>query len=1208
MKYFSLSPATDVDAPVYFEALQEKLNDDSIKNIAITGSYGCGKSSILDSYFAKHNEHKKLNVSLANFCESETTPEDEKKIEELILQQLYYQLSHKSIPFSGFKKICHRKKKSQYLIAISIIIWLLSLVRIPSIFNLINQNIQTISVSGFLEFINNISWFLISLNFITLGVFSIGLFFVIKEFVRIIQKGQIKRVAMKSAQVDLSEESALNKHIDELIYFFEATDNKIVVIEDLDRFNSIALFAKLREVNFLINNSPKVSPTVKFIYAIRDEVFINNFNRTKFFDFILPIVPVINTTNSGDILRGYLKDDNSISETYINDVSLYIHDLRLLKNIVNEYHIYSGVINKNKKKRSVSLFSIILYKNLFPKEFGLEHSGKGLLNKVFNKKKQEIYNNLIDENKTKIKTLSAEKEEINTATILGEVKLRDEYLIEILKSHSNVVSICNHDIKTMATNRDSFNTLLINPQIKVPRPVGINNFEDRALDFDAIQTKVHPTLTYAQRLDLINKGCDGRISEIDKNIITLKNKVSAIERYKLIELIRQYQDSTWKNTLFENKEDSFSPEYELLALLIRKGYIDENYQLYMSYFYEGALCLSDFEFLLNVKNNEGDNFNTEIKNVNELFSRISVDEYEYEAALNMGLICYLLKKYDYKEEKRLDLLLIQFSDIENVFEKCILPLIDRLKNNKRDLQKFIELLVEKYHPSIWQSIEERSYDSATKDDFLRLFLFLSSEKIKALNSSSENESLKNYLSTKENFIEAFSSAEEIGDVMKLIKALNIKFQNLTFKRYENNQIFNFIYTNCFYSFNVDMLHLMLFYKYSISEIEYNELFYKQNYTCILETTDDVLNNYVNSNFDIYIEDIYLELEAPQDESENAIASFIEQLSDEKNANTLFSVLSKISTQIEDIEEFGNNEKWSLFFETDCVEPNWYNIIEYFKYKDNSINNTITNWLNNKDVIEVLTLDALVDEDFAEEDQDKITSFMTQLIENDKLVLGSYEKLLYSFSYAFSKISLDELSPDKISKLVELGRIEYNKHHYDLLLNMELISDLFLFTTRNISKFVESYSEYDFDLELHKKILSSNGVNSSYKKSIIELISVENIQDSSLASIIGNIVLNTQEEFVANNKISAIICNCNNLELKLSLFDKFISKFEFHEIDIILASLGGVYEQATELRRKPTWEKNEINLSIAQKLKNTEYFSSYSIDEKNNEIKIVVRYF
>jgi len=176
----------------------------------------------------------------------------------------------------------------------------------------------------------------------------------------------------------------------------------------------------------MINNFPKIKQTIKFVYAINEDVFTNSLKRTKFFDFILPIIPVINTTNSGDKLRDFLHEDNTIHKSFINDVSLYRHDLRLLKNIVNEYKIYNDVINSNKKLRGIFLFSLILYKNLFPKEFGLENSESGLLFKVFRERKYAITKNLSEVIQNQIKEIELEKDRLKKEKADNEVGLRDE--------------------------------------------------------------------------------------------------------------------------------------------------------------------------------------------------------------------------------------------------------------------------------------------------------------------------------------------------------------------------------------------------------------------------------------------------------------------------------------------------------------------------------------------------------------------------------------------------------------------------------------------------------------------------------------------------------------------------------------------------------------------------------------------------------------
>ena len=59
-------------------------------------------------------------------------------------------------------------------------------------------------------------------------------------------------------------------------------------------------------------------------------MFMNK-ERTKFFDFIIPVIPVINNSNSKDKLQTVLKSSlYTISEDLISDISIFIDDMRLL--------------------------------------------------------------------------------------------------------------------------------------------------------------------------------------------------------------------------------------------------------------------------------------------------------------------------------------------------------------------------------------------------------------------------------------------------------------------------------------------------------------------------------------------------------------------------------------------------------------------------------------------------------------------------------------------------------------------------------------------------------------------------------------------------------------------------------------------------------------------------------------------------------------
>ena len=72
IKYEHLAPITDIkykDAQTFNESLEYALNNPQVHNIAVTGSYGSGKSSLIGSFIEKQDKHEKrfLQISLASF-------------------------------------------------------------------------------------------------------------------------------------------------------------------------------------------------------------------------------------------------------------------------------------------------------------------------------------------------------------------------------------------------------------------------------------------------------------------------------------------------------------------------------------------------------------------------------------------------------------------------------------------------------------------------------------------------------------------------------------------------------------------------------------------------------------------------------------------------------------------------------------------------------------------------------------------------------------------------------------------------------------------------------------------------------------------------------------------------------------------------------------------------------------------------------------
>ncbi len=107
-RFVDLAPTDKADeAGIYSAALTEATNNPRVMNIALTGPYGSGKSSIVKS-FLKRYKRPALQISLAAFM-PEAVPTGmavgRQEIERSILQQMLYGADANRLPLSRFKRI-----------------------------------------------------------------------------------------------------------------------------------------------------------------------------------------------------------------------------------------------------------------------------------------------------------------------------------------------------------------------------------------------------------------------------------------------------------------------------------------------------------------------------------------------------------------------------------------------------------------------------------------------------------------------------------------------------------------------------------------------------------------------------------------------------------------------------------------------------------------------------------------------------------------------------------------------------------------------------------------------------------------------------------------------------------------------------------------------------------------------------------------------
>ena len=80
-QFESLAPTNNVKLEVYEDAINFVFENPDIKNVAISGPYSAGKSSVLASYKEKHRDLHFLHISLAHFISLDPKKEINKSIE-----------------------------------------------------------------------------------------------------------------------------------------------------------------------------------------------------------------------------------------------------------------------------------------------------------------------------------------------------------------------------------------------------------------------------------------------------------------------------------------------------------------------------------------------------------------------------------------------------------------------------------------------------------------------------------------------------------------------------------------------------------------------------------------------------------------------------------------------------------------------------------------------------------------------------------------------------------------------------------------------------------------------------------------------------------------------------------------------------------------------------------------------------------------------
>lgn len=1018
-----LTPIDNMDLDVYEEAIDYVFDNSDIKNVAISGAYSAGKSSVLASYKKKHSNLHFLHISLAHFKSPDQEDETEVKesvLEGKILNQLIHQIPSEKIPQTNFR--VKKKVSAKSIIKLTIGVVLFFIVAIyfacfdiwKSYVNTLPDNwfksILALSTHQYALMVDGLLMVAL-LSFLVYGLISMQK-----------NKNVFRKLNLKGNEIEIFEESDdsyFDKYLNEVLYLFENVDADVIVFEDMDRFNANKIFERLREVNTLANIQlqKENKKVLRFFYLLRDDIFVSK-DRTKFFDYIIPVVPVVDGSNSYDQFISHLKKGGifeKFNENFLQGLSLYIDDMRLLKNIYNEFVVYYNRLNITELDCN-KMLAIIAYKNLFPRDFADLQLNQGFVYTLFDSK--------------------------------------DSFIAEESKKLSEKISEIDYKI-AMAKNEHLKTIKELDAAFEDKRPI---DYWNRKQELSVADKK-----DYAERKQAIENRLNNIIPELESEkstleqemILTLNKPLSAIITRDNITDIFSITSTNEIGTVTCFNEIKSSEYFDLLKYLIRNGYIDETYADYMTYFYENSLSRIDKTFLRSITDKKAKEYTYKLKNPKLVVSRLRLVDFDQEETLNFDLLTYLLQtsRTDYVDR-----------------------LIDQLKNTKNfkfigayfdmttELPTYIKRLNMRWSEVFSTALSKRLLTENQIRRYSIASLYYSDDDIIEL--VNKEKCLCDYISNACDYLAI--DDPKIDRLIHCFTLLGVCFIGFDYTEL-NKELFQAVYEESLYEINAENLKLI---QREILGAKNEDDFFHKNYTILCLHPDSAITQYVNQNINEYFDVVLQISDGTIHDDENVAVAVL------NNANLTTehkqSYISALRTTITSIKEIADSSLWSSLLDANIVQYSECNIMDCFNAVN--LNESVISYINRCDI----------DLDFSKTKYDEDTKgklFDSVIICND-IDNSKYKQILVSLKFIYDNFDIAEISDDKSTILIDTDIIRMTADNLKFMRENYLNRKVY-FIRKNIEKYIDIMDDTLFSREELLEILTWD-ISDELKIKLLEL--------------------------------------------------------------------------------------------------------------------------
>ncbi|OZI52406.1 YobI family P-loop NTPase [Bordetella genomosp. 4] len=1155
-KFVDLAPTDKADnAGVYSEAILFATNNTKVANIALTGPYGSGKSSIIQTFLRKYRRSA-LHISLAAFVpdtDSEGKKVSRQEIERSILQRMLYGADTNKLPLSRFKRIQSPGVwsifKSFYITFGILALWYV-----------FSRRADIVSGTFFTPFALSNGFNLGICAFAVTFLWATLHHFYVASFGLSLKSISLKDVEIRPAHDD--QTSILNRHLDEILYFFQSTNYDLVIIEDLDRFNDTEIFVTLREINSLVNENAGVKRTIRFLYALRDDMFVNT-DRTKFFEFIIPVIPIINTSNSIDMVLEQgrrLSLDERLDRQFLREVSRYLNDLRLIQNIFNEYAIYVANLETDGENLldANKLLAILIYKNVYPRDFEQLHRGAGNFAAVLNRQ-DELIRHGETSCRAEIAELESRIEVAEQQTPLDLKELRQIYAMALIEKLPEGAISVSHDRQTwiplvQLVDHDAFEQLIDTPRLFCRYPNGTSS----VVDSSKLQTERASLNSYLQRRDEIESKLADNKKKVLGRIHDLRLKIPTLRMAKLNELLRLNADHI--DELFKGFEDNG----ELARFLILEGHLDDTYYQYTSLFHSGRLSPNDNRFLIQIRAFVTPEPNFPLDNPKEVIAAMRDEDFRQSYVLNVKLVDNLLNDrglYFDQAQKLFELLSSEFESCEDFFNAYY--------TSGRAVAGLLLGLV-----NAWNNLVPTAIASPNNISHVtQLIANLPLSSLKTLASNFDE--LSEFVAA--NLPEILVHLPELAP--KRLECLDFEVQDLAAIK-EHSEIVRFMFEEGLYGLTITNLEYV--YQEILGQNDLNSM-RERNFTTIRSTNNATLMKRVERDFNRYLRDILLELHGNSEEDVPAILAILGQ--DTLDEDNLRTFLERQTTRLPTLE--GVPEKLhATLFQLNAIEATWMNCLAFME-SDGFGADSLIGYLD-RDVVRAAILQHPIPSD------SNSLTLRQFLINSGSLSDAAYKDYAHALPMPFEKLP-EGLEPSKRRILIAERKITFTKESFDALADSKDLQVLFV--AANIDAYLARPDGFALDDDFREELLRSN-IDNVAKLKIVDLMDLEALVDLPERSALIGPIINSTDAIIFKldgNSAQALIKYSEPIEIQIALFNKYHSLMSDDEVRNVLANLPEPFSEIKIGYRTPRLKNNPENLGLVKWLDSRNIISSWGED-------------